>query len=168
MIVSMERLLKLTEDETQALEQAQHHTTHRATRMRFLAVRLYGTGRPMEEVVKITGYTRSNVKHLSKSYRANGIDGLRDKRTGGNRSKLKHHQLKELRDRLHSHTPAEIFGKEAASPDGRFWTTHDLARGLQEWYGVTYRSQSSYVDMLTRCGLSYERPALDPSPRWTS
>ena len=155
----MERRFKLTEVESRALEQAQDRTKDGPTRIRFLAVRLYGTGYPMEEVVKIAGYTRSSVMHWSKSYRANGIDGLRDKRVGGNRAKLKRHQLKELRERLRSYTPAEMFGKEASSPDGRFWTSHDLARGLREWYGVTHRSHVSYVKTLTRCGLSYQRPA---------
>jgi transposase len=59
---------------------------------------------------------------------------------------------------LRAYTPADLFGKDATSPDGAFWTVEDLARAVQRWYGVTYH-RGSYYALLHRAGLSVQRPA---------
>lgn len=155
----MKRQFQLTEEEVRKFEDAQYQAKDGATRTRYLAVRLYGTGYPVKEVLYITGYTRGSLMNWRRSFDAQGIDGLRDKRIGGNRARLKQPQMEEIQERLHSYTPVQLFGKDTASHEGRFWTTHDLARALEQWYGVTYRSHGSYVKILTQCGLSYQRPA---------
>jgi transposase len=86
------------------------------------------------------------------------VAGLVDKRVGGNRAKLTPAQLEDLRIRLYIYTPAHLFGPTAATPDGQFWTVEDLQRAVQQWWGVTYRSRSSYHRLLAFCGFSCQRP----------
>ena len=33
----------------------------------------------------------------------------------------------------------------------------DLTRAVQEWFGVTWRSPSSYLALFADCGFSYQR-----------
>ena len=61
-----------------------------------------------------------------------------DQRRGGNHARLSAAQLAEVRERLHSYSPVQLFGDQAVSPDGQFWTLDDVRQGLQVWYGVTY------------------------------
>ena len=40
---------------------------------------------------------------------------------------------------------------------GAFWTVSDLQLVIQRWYGVTYRSETSYRQLLHACDLSYQK-----------
>ena len=51
-----------------------------------------------------------------------------------------------------------LFGATAATADGQFWTVEDLHRAVERWYGVSYRSRTSYHRLLDLCGFSYQRP----------
>jgi transposase len=67
-------------------------------------------------------------------------------------------RISHKKDRLHTYTPHILFGCQSATLDGQFWTVEDLQRAVQEWYGVTYNSRSSYHLLFARCGFSYHRP----------
>lgn len=84
---------------------------------------------------------------------------LTDQRAGGNNQKLTASQRADLRDMLRQYTPHSLFGTEAASATGKFWTLADLRRGVTEWYGVTYDSPTSYVST----GRSISAPARKSS-----
>ncbi len=94
-----------------------------------------------------------------RTYRRDGINGLIDKRAGGNRAQLTTEEISELGERLRAYTPANLFGPQAATADGQFWTVEDLSCAVQRWYGVGYRSRSSYHRLFDRCEFSYQRPA---------
>lgn len=61
--------------------------------------------------------------------------------------------------KLIHYTPAQLFGPQAATPEGQFWTIADLHRAVQRWYGVEYRGRNSYTELYARCGFSFQRPA---------
>jgi len=128
------------------------------TRTRYQAVRLYGTGYSAQEVMAITGCSRTSLMTWCRLYRQRGFDILLDKRMGGNSAKLSREQIHDLAQHLHTYTPRQLFGPSAASPGGQFWTVEDLARAVEGRYGVLYRSRSSYLSLLQRCGFSYQRP----------
>ena len=132
---------------------------HGPTRTRYQAVRLYGTGYPVQEVMSITGCSRTSLMEWCRTYRSHGIAGLVDKRAGGNRAKLRRAQIEELKGRLHTYTPAQLFGSRAASAGGQFWSVPDLRRAVEQWYGVSYGNASSYLRLFDLCGFSYQRPA---------
>ena len=94
-----------------------------------------------------------------RTYQSRGAEGLEDERLGGNNTKMTSAQREDLKNRLQSYTPGMLFGPRAATKDGQFWTVADLQRAVKTWYGVTYRSPTSYRQLLKYCGFSYQRPA---------
>ena len=148
-----------SEQQLQELKQAALGSKAGATRSRYQAVWLYGKGYPVREIEAITGCSRSSLMGWCRAYRARGVVGLVDERRGGNRARLSAGQLAELCERLHRLRPIELFGEEAHTPDGQYWSVADFQRALRQWYGVSYSSRGSYHRLLHQCGFSYQRAA---------
>ena len=72
-------------------------------------------------------------------------------RRARNASKLTLAQEADLRERLHGYRPDEIL-----SGAGRFWTVGALQIVVGRWYNVRYKDAGSYVNLLHRCGFSYQ------------
>ena len=153
------RHFRLTENQVKELTHAYTSTKNGLTRTRYQAVRLYGTGYPVEEIKHITGCSRTSLMDWCRIYRTAGVSGLIDKRVGGNRDRFTPEQIADLAARLRTYTPAQLFGDTAATAHGQFWTVEDLQRAVQQWYGVQYRTRSSYHRLFARCDFSYQRPA---------
>ena len=152
------RNFQLTDKEQAALLSAFQSAKKGATCMRYQAVRLYGTGYDVKLIIAITGCSRTSLMDWCRAYREHGLDALADHRKGGNRARLTATQLAELKERLHTYTPAGLFGSQAATPEGQFWTVADLAEAIQTWYGVSYQ-QGNYYRLLHLLGFSPQRPA---------
>jgi transposase len=152
------RRFQLTEDQVRELTYAYGQCKDGPTRTRYQAVKLYGTGYPTKEVTHITGCSRITLMEWCRNYRAEGIAGLANKRVGGNAARLTRSQIQDLKNRLHTYTPAQLFSESAATADGQFWTVPDLRRAIWHWYGVSYQSPSSYLRYFDICGFSYQRP----------
>lgn len=153
------RQFQLNPEQVKDLMQAYFDCKDGPTRSRYQAVRLYGTGYPLQEVLDITGCSRLTLMYWCRKYNAGGVSALTDHRAGGNRAKLSPAQLDQLKARLHCYTPADLFGATGATAAGQFWTVPDLSRAMEQWYGVCYQSPRSYLRCLNLCGLSYQRPA---------
>lgn len=151
------RLFQLDHEDVQELKHAYAGCKDGPTRTRYQAVRLYGTGFLAEDVIEITGCSRTSLMDWVRKYRIEGATDLEDKRVGGNRAKLTPVQIKDLQVRLRTFTPADLFGSTAATEDGQFWTVEDLKRAIQRWYSVSYRSRSSYPRLVALCGFRYQR-----------
>ena len=149
---------QLTDGERAKLQAAELQEKDGATRARLQAVRLYSLGFEMPTLQTITGLSRTRVMECCRVYREQGITGLADHRAGGNNRKLSSDQLTELRTRLQHYTPKSLFGPNAATPSGQFWTLSDLRKAIEQWYDVRYRSTRSYYQLFARCGFSYQRP----------
>ncbi|MDP9317148.1 MAG: helix-turn-helix domain-containing protein [Chloroflexota bacterium] len=147
----------LTQPQTTELRQAYERSKDGPTRTRLQAVRLYGSGYSIPQLQEITGCSRTSLMDWCRRYRAQGVAGLTDGRRGGNRAKLTPAQRQTVRANLHQYTPRQLFGPEAATPDGQFWTVPDLQRAVERWFGVTWDSPTSYVTLLSECGFSYQR-----------
>lgn len=153
------RRFQLMEDQIRELANAHDHCKDGPTRTRLLAVRLYGTNYPALEVREITGCSQTSLMRWCRKYRRQGVSGLEDHREGGNRAMLTAVQIQELRERLHAYTPRALLGPQAATLDGQFWTIEDLQQVIQQWYGVLYKSPTSYRHLFALCGFSHQRPA---------
>ncbi|MGH3091585.1 MAG: helix-turn-helix domain-containing protein [Gaiellaceae bacterium] len=149
---------QLTEDQVRELTYAYGSCKDGPTRTRYQTVRLYGTGYPTKEVTQITGCSRITLMEWCRKYNTEGVAGLSDRRVGGNAARLTHSQIYELREKLHTYTPTQLFGDTAATTDGQFWTVPDLRRAIEQWYGVSYQSPSSYLRYFDICDFSYQRP----------
>ena len=159
------RKFKLTEQERNQLLQAYTLCKDATTRTRYQAVRLYGEGYHEEEIERITGCSRTSLMEWCRAFRADPTQGLIDKRAGGNSAKLNKMQVEELYQRLHPYTPRELFGPDASSADGQFWTVLDLAHAIKKWYGVEYRSRSSYTCLFERLEFSFQKTEKVFKPR---
>ena len=76
---------------------------------------------------------------------------------GGNRAKLSKLQIEELQHMLHQYTPKERLGRKASTAAGQFWSVEDLVLVVRERYGVEYKSRTSYTNLLSLCGFSYQK-----------
>jgi transposase len=147
------RRFTLTDKERRQLIQAYELSKNIGARTRYQSVRLYGEGYAVSEIEKITGCRRSSLMEWCREYQQNGVPGLVDKRVGGNSAKLSQLQIEDLGYRLRQYTPRDLFGPEAS----QYWTPPDLSRGIRKWYGVEYRSPSSYLRLFGVCDFSYQK-----------
>lgn len=153
------RQFELTETQINELTAAYSQCKDGATRTRYQAVRLYGTGYVAAEIEAITGCSRSSLMVWCRVYLHHGTAGLMDKRAGGNCAKLTHAQIVDLEQHLHNYTPRDVLGSHSATTTGQFWTVEDVSQVLSQRYGVAYRSRTSILSLLQQCGFSYQRPA---------
>ena len=153
------RLFRLLPAESNELQAAYLHCQNANTKIRFQAVRLYGTEYPAKQILDICGCSRTRLMSWIAAYRDHGITALLDHRIGGNRAALRPKQIEAVQNQLLTYTPAQLLGKEAAQYDGLFWTVADVATLLERDYQVTYESPTSYRTLMAKCCLSYQRPA---------
>jgi transposase len=151
------RKFKLTEVERKELLKAYEASKDAGTRTRCQAVRLYGEGYAEQEIEQITGCSRTSLMEWCRAYRADHSRGLVDHRIGGNRAKLDKMQIEEMQQKTHQYTPKELFGTNASTVDGQFWTVEDLMHVVRKQYGVEYKSRTSYISLLSLCGFSYQK-----------
>jgi transposase len=149
--------LKTTEAQDKELQRAFRDEQDGATRIRYQAVRLYGQGDAVGEICWITGCSRTSLMEWWSKYRRQGPDGLRDHRDGRNRAKLRPSQLADLRERLDLYTPRDVLGPHTHTASGQHWTVEDLARAMQNWYGISWKTRASYHTLFARCGFTYQR-----------
>jgi transposase len=152
------RKFKLTAEETQEILSAYKNCKEGQTKIRYQAVRLYGQGYATAEIEQITNCSRSSLMEWIKTYQMHGVQGLVDKRAGGNRAKLSKLQIEEVGLRLHQYTPGQILGDQTHSLAGQFWTIEDLQKAIKKWYEVEYGSRTSLQHLMRVCGFSYHRP----------
>jgi transposase len=150
------RTFKLTAKEEQALQVAYLHCQEGATRTRYQAVRLYGNGYAVAEVMQICGCSQRSLLDWCHRYRTEGIAGLIDHRLGGNSRRLQALEIEELSQLMHQYTPAQLLGP-AVTGDGEHWCVSDLRQVVCKRYGVVYKSQTSYRTLLGSCHFSYQR-----------
>ena len=90
------RRFHLNEDQVKKLANAYTNCRDGPTRTRYQAVRLYGTGYPVKEVMNITGCSRTSLMDWCRMFRTEGIARLVDRRTGGNRDRFTEQRIDEL------------------------------------------------------------------------
>ncbi len=152
------RQFKLTEAQDKELKWAYHQCQDAQTKIRYQAVRLYGQGYAVKEIQEITGCSRPSLMEWCRAYREYGLAGLVDKRTGGNHAKLSPSEIEQIQRQLECYTPRQLFGSDGFYGDGQFWTVPDLAKLVENKYGVTYQSATSYRNLFDRCDFSCQRP----------
>ena len=155
------RKFTLTDKERFQMIQAYDLSKDVLARTRYQSVRLYGEGYKVSEIEKINGSRRSSLMEWCHEYQKNGVQGLVDKRVGGNSAKLTKLQIEDLSYRLRQYTPRDLFGSEAS----QYWAPTELARVIKKWYGVEYRSSSSYLRIFRVCDFSYQKVEKVFKPR---
>lgn len=153
------RTFQLTESESNKLQSAYLHCQNADTKIRYQAVRLYGTGYTCAQIADICSCSRSSLMEWTRAYRQNGLPALVDHRIGGNRARLKPELIEAIQNQIHRYQPIQLLGKETCYGEGLFWTISDVATLLKRDYDVTFASPTSYRSLLAKCGFSFQRPA---------
>jgi len=151
------RQFQLSEAEIAAFRQAEAQTRDVRELKRLQAVRLYGMGERVEAIQKLVGCGPASPAQWAIEYRRGGVEALRNRWQGGNANKLTEAQRQDLREKLAQYTPEQVIAPDSRLERGAFWTVSDLQIVIQQWYGVTYRSPTSYRSWLHTCGLSYQK-----------
>lgn len=146
------RQLQLTQEEIDLFRRAEAQTRDVRELKRLQAIRLYGSGLALVDIMDVTAAGESTIRQWAMAYRAQGIDGLRSKWQGNNAQKLTIEQRAFIKERLQHFRPVDLQLSE-----GVFWTVSDLRVAVESWFGVVYRDESSYQTLLHTSGLSYQR-----------
>ena len=153
------RTFRLLLAEARELQAAYLHAQDANTKIRYQAVRMYGTNYTVAQILDVCACSRTSLMEWVAAYRDRGLAALVDHRTGGNHAALTPEQIEAVQNQLHTYTPAQLLGKEQAQGDGQFWSVPDVVALLKRDYKVTYKSPTSYRNLIAKCGFSYQRPA---------
>lgn len=141
----------LSADEIRKIQKQLKDCTDERMSMRLQAVLMYETGYSIEVILERFNCSRSSLLNWCQAFRSMGLSGLSPHWTGGHNAKLSDEQLADLARKLEEITPRMLFGESASDDNGQHWNVEDLYRAIKLWYGVVYRSRSSYYNILNRC-----------------
>jgi transposase len=151
------RAFKLTNEQRIELIRVYDQTSDADVQRRVQAVRLYGEGRSVADIRDITACSERSLRRWCAWYEQGGLERLRDQRAGGNNAKLTPEQRVEVIQRVQTYRPDQLLPADIRISRGEFWTVSDLRIGLQRWYGVTWRSGTSYRRLLHESRLSLQQ-----------
>lgn len=151
------RHFQLNQQEIEHFRQAEQRTRDVHELKRLQAVRLYGTGMTIKQIIDIHNCGASSIREWVQKYQQGGLFALRSNWSTQNASKLTSDQQADLRTRLHAYRPDQLLSAEVRMSEGRFWTVSDLMIVVEQWYDVTYQDAGSYRNVFKRCGFSYHR-----------
>jgi transposase len=151
------RQFQLSEQEQQAIQEAERQTRDTYALKRLQAVRLYGSGLSSQQIRNLVGCGERSIRQWSQRYRQAGLVGLKSQWAGENALKLSRAQRKALKQRLHQAQPNQVISAEVRVSQGQFWTVSDLQIVVAQWYDVEYATRDSYHALLEECGFSYQQ-----------
>jgi transposase len=151
------RQFQLNDKEIEQFRQAERQTRDVHDLKRLQAVRLYGTGMSMAQIMDIYSGGESSIREWVQKYQQTGLTALRSNWSVQNASKLTEAQRADLRARLHQYRPDQLLAADVRRSEGQFWTVSDLQIGVEQWYGMAYQDAGSYRNLFHRCGFSYQR-----------
>jgi transposase len=153
------RQFVLDEAEQNALRRAEGQAQDVRELKRLQAVRLYGSGQAVSDIIALTSCSWRALMDWCAAYRVNGAEGLQSKWQGDNALKLSRAQRADLKTRLDAYHPDQVLEAEVRISQGQFWTVSDLKIVVARWYGVTYACRDSYVRLLHECHFSQQQTA---------
>ena len=151
------RQFQLTDEEIQALEQAEWQTRDAYELRRLQAVRLYGSGVPTQQISQVVQSNERRIREWGQKYRQQGLAGLKSHWQGENALKLSREQRADLQQRVQQYRPDQVIAADVRLSRGQFWTVSDLQIVVKAWYAVEYRTLGSYRRLLHECRLSYQQ-----------
>ena len=116
------------------------------------AVRLFGTGEALANIVRVVQASERTIGRWVKRYQDEGLVGLARRAQPGNHRTLSGEDWTAVVQVLKDSTP------ETAELSERVpWTVVDAAALVKERYGVVYVGRSRYHALLHAAGLSFQR-----------
>lgn len=147
----------LTAKELSAFRQAEQRTRDAYELKRLQGVRLYGLGESISSIQGVVNAAENTIRQWVMRYQAQGIAGLASQWRGGNANKLTAEQRADLIQWVDSYTPDQLIAPDVRIHEGSFWSVSDFQIVIEQWYGVVYRSENSYYNLMRVCGLSTQK-----------
>lgn len=145
----MKQKQKSTRDLNQALKD---NSLSRPEYIRIQAVYLKKQGYPLKEVGKITGKSLRTIQTWITAYHQNGVVGLRtQERQIPTNFVLTKKQKDKIKQLINDHRPQDL------KLSGDFWSVPTIRQLVKNEYGVEYKTEKSYQNLLCYCGFSYQR-----------
>lgn len=153
------RQLQLTDQEIENLKGYEKQVWRIADLKRLQAVRLYGSGRSVADIIDMVGCGESSLRLWVQQYQQGGLASLlaQYETSSQNARKLSVEQEADLCEKLHEYRPEQVLATQACHGTGQFWTVEDVKAVVALWYEVSYADKGSYRQLLHRCGFSYQR-----------
>ena len=153
------RQFELNDEQVKELKRYEQQSKRTMELKRLQAVRLYGSGRTLSDIVEVVGCGESSVRIWAMQYSESGVFGLlaNYEKSSQNARKLTYKQEYDLREKLRQYRPMDVMAQEMCHGSGEFWTVEDVKHMIAEWYDVSYQDVSSYRNVLHRCGFSYQK-----------
>jgi len=151
------RKFSLNEKEVAAFRQREAETRNVYELKHLQAVRLYGSGVEMTDIIETVGPVEQSIWRWVRNYQREGLAGLRASWAGQNANKLSAKQRAEIKLKVETYRPDQILPRELRVSQGEFWTVSDLQVAVKTWCGVEYACADSYRTLLHEAGLSYQR-----------
>lgn len=153
------RQFHLNDEQVKELKRYEQQSKRPVELKRLQAVRMYGTGRKLSDILEMVGCGESSVRIWAMQYRASGVERLlaNYEQSSQNARKLGVADEQALCEKLAQYRPDQVMSKEVCYGTGEFWTVEDVKTVLAQWYDVTYQDASSYRKLLHRCGFSYQK-----------
>lgn len=111
----------------------------------------------MATIQKLVGCGAASPRQWASAYRKGGLVALHTIWSSGNANKLTIEQRQDLVEKLNQYSPDQVIAPTVGVERGTFWTVSDLQSVVEDWYGVSYSSPTSYRRLLHSCGLSYQK-----------
>lgn len=144
---------KLIEDEIVSLKQIVTDKTKTKTEtQKAQAILLINREYPIEEIIEMTGYERSQIFRLRKRFLSEGVGSIIDKRKGKPKEILTKSQREEILETVRTKTPKD-FGYA-----NEHWTTGFLGKWIEEQYEVKYKSKTSLYLVFKKASFTYHKP----------
>lgn len=153
------RQFQLNDNQVKELKRYEQQSKRPAELKRLQAVRLYGTGRALSDILDMIGCGESSVRIWAMQYKQSGVSGLlaNYEQSSQNARKLTLEQEGDMCEKLRQYRPMDVMPRELCHGSGEFWTVEDVKHMVTEWYCVHYQDVSSYRNLLHRCGFSYQK-----------
>jgi transposase len=116
------RQFQVTEQEIERFRQAEQRTRDVHELKRLQAVRLYGTGMSIGQIMDIHNCGESGVREWVQKYQQRGLPALRSNWSAQNASKLTGEQQADLHTRLREYRPDQLLPAAVRVSAGQFWT----------------------------------------------
>lgn len=143
--------INLRPDEVKKLRQLRK--THKSSiiRDRAHSLLLKHKGKTLKEVAEVLERSQNFVKNTLNLFKQKGIEGITFLQKGGNNRKFNQKEKEKIKSDLEK-LPKDYGYKE------EFWSLPILKDFLFKQYGLGYKSNQSYYDLLKYSGYSYQKP----------
>jgi transposase len=158
------RIKNLPRQDRKALDSAFKSCKNLRVQKRIQVIRLLSKGYSHAQVSEITGFGDAHIRGLVTRYNKQGAPGLGIKPVVARNFKLTSQQKDKIKQILQiKNTPSKA--RLEVKPDQDYWSISTLAQLIKQKYQVTYKSKTSYRQLMKSAGMSYQRVEFEDSRR---